>query len=1166
MRKLLKTLLLAVCLLGGENYAGAQTTSVGTDNTTGWWTAFSDYYTLNTNQTLTLTFKNYSDKEANFHNWIAVLTNDYDRNTAGYTEYLLLRADNYGWQPTEANTRTKTTGAYTENTVEDEDITSYGNDNDWFTSLTSNFNWDTFKNDMDGSTVVMTIKREWAKVTVRADITTSNETSYYEEFVMNIGLGAYPIRAFLTTECGHLTNITSSITSTSSIEESTAIYERGTSVRPWIETDVSGWVKTGDGACTLSVNENDGLYLSGSSQKKNFIETYTIADPAENALRTFDIVWSPGSTNGNNANWVYLTIGSNIKIMATAQGQTAKYIFGESETTISNACSKNNGNRYNDLWTIHCTVNTTTNELYNFTIQGSDGNTKVNVNVDEVVDLPEGTTYNTIALGYQHGGGGTVANCNTSIKSVKITEKTTAVITTEFVDGSNNKLLSDVVSEATINSSFTPTYPATINTEFKQYTYSSGGGSATVADDVTRTIVYDSAWQEYYEDYTIHVAEDYEIAAASVSNWSTSTGGRFTPVILESNGNRYMSVNQDQRNNNGCTLTGTLVKDKVTAGNNFTMEFDLQLTSSNNQFPTSFTIKDQANSATVFSLTAEGVSATKWIVNENSDQKVTMSASTWYHIFLVRNTEDEVTSTYLTITKKDDSSLVFAKATISTLSSTGGLGNMEFVTSRYNANIAMDNILVRDVEDGDVPQAATTYTITHVDESDNTIGEDREIDSFVGEVVSAEASDMVDIYENGNKYMYDSGNDPLTLTSNTATNVIKLVYRTATIYHYSVNAKIGNSVVHKYADNEVYYEDDAAITVPYTHYLLNNGTLYAASSTSSEYRKTFTPDADNYEVTISYSSSMTNTVFFSEGEDIEGASTYTSNNVPIRASQAAVGTHSGNLTLVSDLPAGSYRLLVGTFRTGSSNQTSTFTIGDNVLSYTTTGANLNEKLLDEFTITEASDVVWNGGGYLDYIAIIQTAARATLDSKGFATFACGYPLDLTADGLPTGLTAYKAAISGTRVIFTELDQTVPANTGVLLRGTANESYNIPLVASGTTVTENAFLVNTTGSTFEADMNFNYFAMKKNNYPLIFALFDPSVLAIPATKAFLKISKENGSRLTCVFANDDETITGVQTVTQEGQPKGQAYNLQGQRVEQLRSGCLYIVDGKKIIKK
>ena len=84
-----------------------------TDKSTGWWTFWSDYYTIAKGQTFKLKFKNYSKGEEGYHNWNFVLTNDKSRGEDDYLEYIVLRADNYGWAG-EYATATKSADYYTE--------------------------------------------------------------------------------------------------------------------------------------------------------------------------------------------------------------------------------------------------------------------------------------------------------------------------------------------------------------------------------------------------------------------------------------------------------------------------------------------------------------------------------------------------------------------------------------------------------------------------------------------------------------------------------------------------------------------------------------------------------------------------------------------------------------------------------------------------------------------------------------------------------------------------------------------------------------------------------------------------------------------------------------------------------------------------------------------
>ena len=162
---------------GGEDVGDENVQIVGAqDFSNAFWTAFSDTYTIPTGKTLHLKFVNHSSKGANWNNWVIALSNDVERNGDGYLEYFVLRADNYAWWPTG-------------NTIANPDAD--------FT-LSSNYNWDTFLNDMDGATVEMMVSRDGSTLKVDAVMTTLAGSTLNESFSMpNCGDGTQPVRAFL---------------------------------------------------------------------------------------------------------------------------------------------------------------------------------------------------------------------------------------------------------------------------------------------------------------------------------------------------------------------------------------------------------------------------------------------------------------------------------------------------------------------------------------------------------------------------------------------------------------------------------------------------------------------------------------------------------------------------------------------------------------------------------------------------------------------------------------------------------------------------------------------------------------------------------------------------------------------------------------------------------
>ena len=221
---------------------------------------------------------------------------------------------------------------------------------------------------------------------------------------------------------------------------------------------------------------------------------------------------------------------------------------------------------------------------------------------------------------------------------------------------------------------------------------------------MTLVLLLTAATGAWAQSPTIYFQQDY---STETVDWTTATGGRFTPIVVDG----YLTVTQGQRNNNGTTLTCTATQGKVDAGKDFTMTFNVKLGASTNQSATAFNIYDAANSAPILSF-AEGESyATAWKINGGT-QTATVSAGggksldelSWIFV-QVTYIAGENAKTYLTL-KDEQNNIIdgFDQTEIPTLSEAGGLGKMTFVTSRYLANFAIDNVLVCDV----VKDAAST--------------------------------------------------------------------------------------------------------------------------------------------------------------------------------------------------------------------------------------------------------------------------------------------------------------------------------------------------------------------------------------------------------------------------------------------------------------------------
>lgn len=142
--------------------------SMQKNTTAAWWTNFStDYYKLKKGEKAEFKFYNYSNKVNNWNNWVLVAATA-ERGADGYSEHFALRADNYGWFAA--------AGGNTADNTSNIDFT-----------MQSEYNWDTFKDDMDGSLVDMNVEFTSGNVVkMTATITTKAKKVYNYSFSMKL--------------------------------------------------------------------------------------------------------------------------------------------------------------------------------------------------------------------------------------------------------------------------------------------------------------------------------------------------------------------------------------------------------------------------------------------------------------------------------------------------------------------------------------------------------------------------------------------------------------------------------------------------------------------------------------------------------------------------------------------------------------------------------------------------------------------------------------------------------------------------------------------------------------------------------------------------------------------------------------------------------------------
>ncbi len=175
---------------GDTTYVNITTAIVGAeDNSSGWWTAFSDYFKIPSNKLLHMEFTNYTSGVNNWNNWNLALTNLGDRAAADYKEYFVLRSDAFGWGGKMAET----------GSVFDIKMITQ----DYPKTSDGKVDWDTFRTTMQGAKVTIEIDHSaTGNVFVTATAVGTNGITMVETYQQPVSATA-DIVAFLICDGSH---------------------------------------------------------------------------------------------------------------------------------------------------------------------------------------------------------------------------------------------------------------------------------------------------------------------------------------------------------------------------------------------------------------------------------------------------------------------------------------------------------------------------------------------------------------------------------------------------------------------------------------------------------------------------------------------------------------------------------------------------------------------------------------------------------------------------------------------------------------------------------------------------------------------------------------------------------------------------------------------------
>ena len=370
-------------------------------------------------------------------------------------------------------------------------------------------------------------------------------------------------------------------------------------------------------------------------------------------------------------------------------------------------------------------------------------------------------------------------------------------------------------------------------------------------------------------------------------------------------------------------------------------------------------------------------------------------------------------------------------------------GDVKFTPARY---LYFTSITVEN------PSAsAVKYTVKYVDEGGTEIKESTQGEGEVGAGITLTSSEKKSFLNNDEtkKYIYKSDDSDGKKIASDGSTVVTITFREAATWKYTLNSSLGTKI----SDGSAFEED--VVYIAYPRYILQEKTLYEAGTTDKEYRKEITLDEDNKVETVTYTKSINNVVFYSEGENLSGVTETIYGNIPVRASNAKAAKTAEDVNITT-LAAGKYKFYVGAFTSASKdyeNYIVKIGVGDKVFAATVSGANLNV-VTSEYDVEDGTQIKYLADGSgdnsaLDYIVIeqIPESVSATITSAGYATYCSPYALDFSE---VSGLKAYiiTGTESGNTLALSAVKE-VPANTGVLLEGEVG-NYDIPVVASSST--------------------------------------------------------------------------------------------------------------------
>ena len=199
----------------------------------------------------------------------------------------------------------------------------------------------------------------------------------------------------------------------------------------------------------------------------------------------------------------------------------------------------------------------------------------------------------------------------------------------------------------------------------------------------------------------------------------------------------------------------------------------------------------------------------------------------------------------------------------------------------------------------------------------------------------------------------------------------------------------------------------------------------------------------------------------------------------------------------------------------------------------------------------------------------ESSVSGTISLAGWSTFASSYPLDLSKVTATSGASAYYAsAVNGSTVTLTPTGNvTVPAGEGLMIKGTAGETFTIDVAESGTAIDGNLLKGQTTtgdvaASPAEGPGTYHYvFGYSKTDASEYGFYNLAATTSVPAGKAYLELTvEEQGAPSIIRIVDEENNATSIEAL---GSTEKAVKFIENGQLYILREGVVYDALGRKV---